>query len=69
MSGEVNGDAHKSGGRKRLSEAKERLFGGGHSVGEHRDGMRARDRGEELNRGSVPGKGHRLDTDARLDPV
>jgi hypothetical protein len=69
VSGEINGHAPKSGSRKCLTETKELLFRAGESVRQQRDGMRAWVRGEGLKRRSVPGEGHGLDTDARLETV
>ncbi len=69
MSRKVHGEADKSRSRKRLTEAKERLFRGGDSVREQCDGTRAGVRGEELKRRSVPGESHCLNADAGLDPA
>ena len=69
VSWEVHGEAREPGGRKRLTETKERLFRGGDAVGKQRDGMRTRACREELKRRSVPGESYGLDADAGLDTV
>ena len=69
VSRKVHSEAFKSGGCKRLTEAKQRLFRGGDSMGEQRDGMRTGTGGGELKRRGISGKGDDLDGDTGFDPV